>query len=472
MVDTPRLLSALQTLLADNTVGAISPQDIRDFLVSAVPSGRAATKVVAASSASDLIKAQADEVCDGTADDVQIQAAIDAVVAAGGGLVFLSEGLFAIVARLDVPTNVSLVGSNAGATIIQASAALTGSMIGIDYAAAVGNRSGVCTDIYLDGNNNAERCWDIGLAINRLFINCRAENANGVGFVLRRSQNNLFLHCISDNNGDAANNNGGGLRLNHGAGNNVFVNCQISDNRFHGIVFAETVTLDDEPAGTGFSTPQHNKFIGCQIERNQAQSTAQIRFRAGRNNGFIDCNLQTSGARTLFALDNTDGTVALNYVRGGFAQVDAANGTLAQIENHFKFRWLGVFAENAGTGFKIDDNSTLVVDSACHFSNITTFFTALGAKTIDQLVLQDINTKGWVSENSGTATLVNGQTSIVVAHGLDFTPTAKNITVTPIEAWGAMTQFWTNTFTATEFTINVDQNPGQDVDFAWTATNL
>lgn len=36
MADTPRSLSALQALLADNTSGDISPQDIRDFLVSSL----------------------------------------------------------------------------------------------------------------------------------------------------------------------------------------------------------------------------------------------------------------------------------------------------------------------------------------------------------------------------------------------------------------------------------------------------
>ena len=34
MADTPRTLAALQTLLANNTAAGISPQDIRDFLVS------------------------------------------------------------------------------------------------------------------------------------------------------------------------------------------------------------------------------------------------------------------------------------------------------------------------------------------------------------------------------------------------------------------------------------------------------
>ena len=37
MADTKRTLAALQTILADNTDGDISPQDIRDLLVSVFP---------------------------------------------------------------------------------------------------------------------------------------------------------------------------------------------------------------------------------------------------------------------------------------------------------------------------------------------------------------------------------------------------------------------------------------------------
>jgi hypothetical protein len=35
MADTPRTLAALQALFPDNSAGDISPQDLRDFLVSA-----------------------------------------------------------------------------------------------------------------------------------------------------------------------------------------------------------------------------------------------------------------------------------------------------------------------------------------------------------------------------------------------------------------------------------------------------
>jgi hypothetical protein len=57
-----------------------------------IPTGRTATYVVAASDAPAHVKAQADYVCDGTADNFEIQAAIDAVT--GGGIIHFSTGLF------------------------------------------------------------------------------------------------------------------------------------------------------------------------------------------------------------------------------------------------------------------------------------------------------------------------------------------------------------------------------------------
>jgi hypothetical protein len=70
---------------------------------------------------------------------------------------------------------------------------------------------------------------------------------------------------------------------------------------------------------------------------------------------------------------------------------------------------------------------------------------------------------------NGTATILNGSTAVVVTHGLSVTPGIEDISVTPIELWGTATQFRATNPTATEFTIEVDQDPGQDVDFAWSA---
>ena len=66
-------------------------------------------------------------------------------------------------------------------------------------------------------------------------------------------------------------------------------------------------------------------------------------------------------------------------------------------------------------------------------------------------------------------TLANGDTTKVVTHGLGFTPVAADITVNPIEDLGSASFYWVDTLGATEFTINVNTDPGADVDFAWRA---
>lgn len=54
-----------------------------------------------------------DYICDGTADDVEIQEAIDACAADNGGVVQLTGGVFTITAALNVPRNVGLRGMGA-----------------------------------------------------------------------------------------------------------------------------------------------------------------------------------------------------------------------------------------------------------------------------------------------------------------------------------------------------------------------
>ena len=73
---------------------------------------RGFTKVVAASDSLDT--SNADYVCDGTDDQVEIQQAIDAVANAGGGTVKLLEGTYNIAATIDMKDNVVLKGSGYG----------------------------------------------------------------------------------------------------------------------------------------------------------------------------------------------------------------------------------------------------------------------------------------------------------------------------------------------------------------------
>lgn len=75
--------------------------------------------VVAASNSDDIYKQQAYAICDGTDDQTEINAAITAVEAAGGGVVHLKPGTYTLNGSIVLPTGVRLVGAGRTKTIIK-----------------------------------------------------------------------------------------------------------------------------------------------------------------------------------------------------------------------------------------------------------------------------------------------------------------------------------------------------------------
>lgn len=91
---------------------------------------RSATLVVAANDSLDKSKAQADYVCDGVADNVEIQAAIDAIPSVGGKVVLL-EGTYVLAATITLQKQRLIF--DASFTIIQSSlTSYAFNLIGID----------------------------------------------------------------------------------------------------------------------------------------------------------------------------------------------------------------------------------------------------------------------------------------------------------------------------------------------------
>jgi hypothetical protein len=73
------------------------------------------------------------------------------------------------------------------------------------------------------------------------------------------------------------------------------------------------------------------------------------------------------------------------------------------------------------------------------------------------------------TETSGQATLTGGSTSVTVSHGLDVTPDPEDIRVNALGDLGAASYYYITGVGASSFDINVDADPGQNVDFAWGA---
>jgi parallel beta-helix repeat protein len=187
-----------------------------------------ATLVVAANNSLDT--ARADYICDGTADDVQIQEALDDLPAVGGKVVLL-EGSYATESNITIPANTTFEGQGSSTTITASDASITNA-ITIDgdnicirdmqvYLAAgcgtAGSRPNVIfangydrlllMNLYLYGDktvSDGSVTRQNGIILNNCdysrIVNCEATNNEYNGIRLYDSNSNIVDNCLSTNN--------------------------------------------------------------------------------------------------------------------------------------------------------------------------------------------------------------------------------------------------------------------------------
>ena len=147
-------------LVATVCLQAFSCQGTDDFQYGfGAPSnatGRSATFLVAASDAGTLSRLQADYLCDGTADEEQINAAIAALLS-GGGKIGLSSGTFNLAASLVLPDraniDIHLDGQGQGVTNLKLASGANCDIIKKNSTTALG-RNVTISNMTLDGNNS------------------------------------------------------------------------------------------------------------------------------------------------------------------------------------------------------------------------------------------------------------------------------------------------------------------------------
>ncbi len=129
--------------------------------------------VVAASDAMPRIRNSVKYKCSGSADEVEINAAMVEAAASGGGVVSLSAGNFAIAATIEIPSNVTLQGAGDG-TILTLADSVTATMITNSETTpgsrdSTGNSNIIIRDMYIDGNKagqgaGADTLWCVGFS--------------------------------------------------------------------------------------------------------------------------------------------------------------------------------------------------------------------------------------------------------------------------------------------------------------------
>lgn len=161
-----------------------------------VATGGVATFVVAASDAPTRIKAQADYVCDGTADDVQIQAAIDSSPG-NGAIIYLTQGNFNIAATITIRDKqfVRLIGSGAehalysavptNGTVLKWTGATNGIMmqVGATVASARSTFGNAVEGMAFDANTLAAYGLQVISSWHGRYIDLHIHNAKTVGLL-------------------------------------------------------------------------------------------------------------------------------------------------------------------------------------------------------------------------------------------------------------------------------------------------
>lgn len=373
-----------------------------------------------------------------TDDYAAIVAAITAATPTKGTVVFPpSLGDYMISAGLDIPDGVSLQ-SYGGPVTLKASQSMDW-MVRVDYTISiVGNRKGRIIGLVLDGNSLADIGWYIGLGVQRYWERCDATGCNDTGWLLNGTQNCVFVACDTEDNGDGAHPNGGGMRLNHGAGNNLFLRGEYNRNADHQLVICDSDAIDAEvafPAGTFAAGPTSNHWLGCVFERAAATTTSQIYVRAGKDNQWLGCNIAVEASRIGVHCEDLDKTIALLRFFGcGFSGADTS-AICYQAEDAYRTFFTACYAETFGYLLKLDDGSPVIIPDDFHTGGVSVYFQNLGTSQQDDLVIGGLGETFIVAGrgirygvSASAAVIANGDTVSSVGVGVGRVAPAGDVT--------------------------------------------
>lgn len=143
--------------------------------------------------------ADADYIVDGTADDVQIQQAIDAVESAGGGTVYLKKYDYDITASLTIPDDITLQGTRV--SILKRNASMTSGIILKNDDTASGNTGFRVVGLKIDGNGTNVTAADgmesmrFDLCTNCKVIDCEVIDSPSEGIQFHRGLDCHIIEC-------------------------------------------------------------------------------------------------------------------------------------------------------------------------------------------------------------------------------------------------------------------------------------
>ena len=291
----------------------------------ALSRGRSATLIVAASNASARSKRGADYVCDGTADEVEINAALTTI---GTGSVYLTEGIYTVSATINVPSYCHLKGTGNATKIQPQTSTNVNPLIhlnNVSYARV--------SDLYLFGDKTHQTYDAVNIQSLLTIYQCAGIMIRNIwgfygvnaGLYYYGNASNIPGHIISqcffnnNRNGIILGDEGEYLKINNcqinsnsdkgiwvnGAGNIAINNTSINSNVI-GVYADGSVGSNPTKITIGNSHINHNTTHGVHIYKNSKVSIMNSNIIANTQHGlFLDgASYCTIMGNTISANDN------------------------------------------------------------------------------------------------------------------------------------------------------------------------
>lgn len=412
---------------------------------------------------------------DGTTDDsTALQAAIDAAISTKKAL-YLDAGIAIVGTALSVPSALTIIGSGRASTTLKATNGLNGYVITFTGGpAGVGVVGAHFADFTIDGNSANQTAGGGVLAdgavqcsFERLHLTSCYNWGLKVGPITGGAfgHHNRIVSCLFDNAGGSAGF-GGGVWLTSSDENWLVM----SDFEFLG---GATSPIGSAPIMV-YDQAGLQHIIGCNFVSG-SNNCIGIRVQNALDTKIVSSMFDGMAGDAIFLVANKC-IIANNLITGpGDAGSVAASGIHLEFNTHFnvisnnsletsntvagRVRSLIREEGTGGSGDNLIEGNSVTWGT---FGPNNALIESEGTNTIIR------NNIGYKTDSNGTATVTAASTSVVVAHGLDITPTINVISVTPTNSLGDAAKFWISNPTNTQFTINVDVDPGvTTATFAW-----
>jgi hypothetical protein len=230
----------------------------------------------------------------------------------------------------------------------------------------------------------------------------------------------------------------GGVVLDHCV-DMTFTGCYFSNRPGNGLQVGVTKTTENVV------------FLGCTFAFNGGSGAVIGQF--AQDTVFDDCTFVGNS------------TTVLNAGNGLTVAANATNFTITNC--NFRNGWGSSGSQNYGLAVLAGTGDRFVIANNNFGTNGTGGAMLMGATGTNRHVTNNI---GFVTKNSGSATILNGQVSIVVNHGLAGQPLSQDIIVTPRLV--PTVDVFVSALSATTFTISAASAVAADTSFNWVATIL